>query len=274
MKNFIQSFILPLAILVPVATTNAQQIHIKARFIEVPNNSVTDLEANIFPADLTNGFDILTATKANQLLNRLSVLGATGDYPSWYHLPDKNAIEVLAEPEVVTVSGRQIQMRSTQIINVVTNFAFREIGTNRSIAPQMGTVETGPVFDAIPTILSDGYTIDLRNTALLTEFLGYEKTTNTTTAFNTAGDEVDLPKILPGLRVRKENAHVKLYDGQTLALSKFKTESTGPENFPKHDDKELLVLVTVTLVDPAGNRIHTDDELPFTKDAVPIQDTH
>jgi hypothetical protein len=62
-----------------------------------------------------------------------------------------------------------------------------------------------------------------------------------------------------------------LYDGQTLALYKFSTNASGMQNQPKQDEKQLLVLVTVTLVDPAGNRIHTDDEMPFAKDAIPPQ---
>ena len=137
MKTFIRLFFPLWTILALVTATHAQQIHIKARFIEVPNEFVTDLATNIFPTGLTNGFDVLTATKAKQLLNRLSVLGATGYYQSWYHLPDQGVIELFAEPEAITTSGRQVQMRSTQIINVVTNFAFREIGTNGSIASQM-----------------------------------------------------------------------------------------------------------------------------------------
>jgi hypothetical protein len=29
--------------------------------------------------------------------------------------------------------------------------------------------------------------------------------------------------------------------------------------------------VTATIVDPAGNRVHSDDELPFAQTAVPTQ---
>ena len=36
-------------------------------------------------------------------------------------------------------------------------------------------------------------------------------------------------------------------------------------------DKELLVFITVNLVDPAGNRIHSDDEIPFAKNSIPPQ---
>jgi hypothetical protein len=40
---------------------------------------------------------------------------------------------------------------------------------------------------------------------------------------------------------------------------------------PDETDKELLVFITVTLVDPAGNRLHSDGEMPFADKSVPPQ---
>ena len=53
-----------------------------------------------------------------------------------------------------------------------------------------------------------------------------------------------------------------MYDHQTLLLST--TEKTKP-------DRQLIVLLTATLVDPVGNLVHADDELPFAQNAVPPQ---
>jgi general secretion pathway protein D len=33
----------------------------------------------------------------------------------------------------------------------------------------------------------------------------------------------------------------------------------------------LMVFVTATIVDPAGNRVHTDDDLPFAQATIPVQ---
>ena len=33
----------------------------------------------------------------------------------------------------------------------------------------------------------------------------------------------------------------------------------------------LMIFVTATIVDPAGNRVHSDDELPFALTAFPVQ---
>ena len=41
-------------------------------------------------------------------------------------LSQRTGTEVLAEPEVVTLSGRQTQMRATQIINVLTGYSFQQ----------------------------------------------------------------------------------------------------------------------------------------------------
>lgn len=33
----------------------------------------------------------------------------------------------------------------------------------------------------------------------------------------------------------------------------------------------LLIFITPTIIDPAGNRMHSDDELPFAQTAIPTQ---
>jgi general secretion pathway protein D len=37
------------------------------------------------------------------------------------------------------------------------------------------------------------------------------------------------------------------------------------------EKKNLMIFVTATIVDPAGSRVHSDDELPFAQSAVPAQ---
>jgi hypothetical protein len=32
-----------------------------------------------------------------------------------------------------------------------------------------------------------------------------------------------------------------------------------------------MIFVTATIVDPAGNRVHSDDELPFAQSTIPPQ---
>jgi hypothetical protein len=39
------------------------------------------------------------------------------------------------------------------------------------------------------------------------------------------------------------------------------------------DDRELLVMITATIVDEAGNRIHSDNELPRYQAGIPQNPT-
>ena len=37
--------------------------------------------------------------------------------------------------------------------------------------------------------------------------------------------------------------------------------------------KNLVIFVTPTIIDPAGNRTHLDDDLPFAQSTIPMQRT-
>jgi beta-lactamase regulating signal transducer with metallopeptidase domain len=240
----------------------APQIHIEALFLEVPKRTVAGfgnfLNATNFTADTFTG--ILTAANAKIVLHSLE---------------SRKGVEILAEPEAVTTSGRQTQMRATDMITVVTNFAFRESLTNGagSIVPQMQTVETGPILDVVPYVLSDGYTINLTLIPSLTEFLGYDKPPNSHLSKDDARAQV--PVILPRFSIRQVTATLNLWDGQTVILGGLKKYFTvnGKMVAGKSgdSDKEMLVFITATIVDPAGNRVHADDELPFAQKTVPPQ---
>jgi general secretion pathway protein D len=191
-------------------------------------------------------------------------------------LENRPGAETLGEPEGTTTSGRQMQMRATKIINVITNFNYQENTTNSTITPQAAQVETGPVLDTVAYVLSDGFTINLTAIPSFAEFLGYDQPTNPfTSKYTKDGTEVDVPVVLPKFEVRQASANVNLYDGQTVVFGKMRNEiSVGGKkgDAEKNVEKsELLIFVTVTLVDSAGNRIHSDDELPFAKDKVPVQ---
>lgn len=58
-------------------------------------------------------------------------------------------------------------------------------------------------------------------------------------------------------------AQANVWDGQTLAL-------VSPNSNGKN---RLLVFITATVVDPAGNRVHSDKELPFNPSTIPPQAT-
>ena len=124
------------------------QIHIKARFMEIPKGS--DDFLNSYSGNLDD-------STARTLLKTIG---------------SKPGFESLGEPEVTTIGGRQTQMRATETVTVITNFIYKETNSAGSISPQTEQVETGPVFDVVPVVLSNSQ-IQLSIMASITKFIGY-----------------------------------------------------------------------------------------------------
>lgn len=196
----------------------APQIHIKARFMEVPQSAFDSIwnVGTVVDVTETNTVEIIAADKFKSLLHEL----------------ENDGSETLAEPEVVTLSGRQTQMRVTDI-----KYPLLADASNHAIAaPQPKESETGPTVDVVPTVMADGVTIHLQT--IVTTI------TSTTEQFM---------------------AQPNLWDNQTLAMASLS---------PKSDfGKRLAVFITATVVDPAGNRVHSDGELSSIeqKSSVPSQ---
>lgn len=139
--------------------TPTPQVHIKARFIAIPKGA--SFGFNGFSATASDKGDLSGILDNENFTNVLRELRSHA------------GVEELAEPEVVTTSGRQTQMRATQMVNVATNFTLQESNNTPSIVSQTEPVETGPILDVIPRVLPDGYTIELPVIASVTDFLGY-----------------------------------------------------------------------------------------------------
>jgi RNA polymerase sigma factor (sigma-70 family) len=230
------------------------QIHIKASFLSMPKDVLAGLGG---PASFSG---ILTSEKA---LNTLK------------EVESRNGVETLAEPEVVLTSGRPVRMQATQTISVVTNFCLQEINGNSIIVPQTENVETGPALHAVPRVLPDGYTIELPVTASVIEFLGYAQSTKTTPAYNSAGQEIDVPTASPQFRIQSTTNSVNIFDNQTLlfalnddqvpayadtAANATFLQSDGSKS--QYQDRKTLVFVTATIVDALGNRV--DENANYT----------
>ena len=154
-------------------------------------------------------------------------------------------------------------MRATRTISVVTNFCLQETNGTSSIVPQAGAVECGPILDAVPKILPDGYTIRLPVIASTVEFLGYAPSAKTTPAYNSAGQEFDVPTVSPQFRVKQTTNSVDILDGQTLVFRLNDNQMPSAAALAELDasksnslNRHTLVFVTASLVDAAGNRVH------------------
>lgn len=162
-----------------------------------------------------------------------------------------------------------------------------------AVSPIASQIEVGPILDVVPYVLSDGYTINLTLIPSDTEFDGYDNpaTSGPPISNVTAGlNVVQLPIVLPTFTIRQVVTTVNVWDNQTVVLgglissSVTSTKDSVPflgdipllgrlfQSQSKQDiKKNLMIFVTATIVDPAGNRLHSDDELPFTQNAIPAQ---
>ena len=216
------------------------QLHIKARFLKAPNGTVGGLGnfLNSISSAAGHFTGILTDANMRAILQSLE---------------SRKDVETLVELEFVTTSGRQTQMRATTKVEMDVVY---DVVVERPTKP----LEIGPILDVVPIVLSDGFAINL---TLIPSLDGPMVDSNS------------VPKNLPDFRVRQMITTFNLWDGQTAIISGFPERYyvNGKEVFDKSksSDKELLVFITATIVDPAGNRIHSDAELSFAKNGVPMQ---
>jgi general secretion pathway protein D len=228
-------------------------------------------------------------------------------------LEQRSGVETLAEPEATVMSGRQTQMRATEIEFILTGFEFDSgqgatgvggttatTGTtvqatpNSAITPDTQQFEIGPTLDVVPYVLSDGCTINLTLIPQVLEFLQYDPVPTvpgyTPAVSTTSGGVSSLPTVLPHFSVREIVTTVNVWDNQTVVLGGLIASSinTTKDKVPFLGDlpvlgrlfqsqskttskKNLMIFVTATIVDPAGNRVHSDDDLPFNQFAIPAQ---
>jgi general secretion pathway protein D len=143
--------------------------------------------------------------------------------------------------------------------------------------------------DVVPFVSADGYTIQLNLVPTFTEFLGYDQ--ETARQFRTVVQGLpvqDTP--LPRFRVRQVATTAVVWDGQTVVLGGLIAESVKKvrEKVPVLGDipfvgrlfrsessdstkANLVIFVTPTIIDPAGNRVHSPDNLPYDPNRIPEQ---
>lgn len=179
-------------------------------------------------------------------------------------------------------------------VGVLTGGPIRAQVVNQAAAipavqPSTIPIPLGPTLDVIPHVSADGYTIQLNLIPTITEFLGYDPTEyKAVIAGLPGGESPDYP--LPHFRIRQITTSAIIWDGQTVALggliaervAKIKDKVPVLGDLPlvgrlfrseasQQQKKNLIVFVTPTIIDPAGNRIHTEDNLPYDPNKVPPQ---
>lgn len=188
----------------------------------------------------------------------------------------KNKIIVLAALIGLSVTQSRAQVvQQPQAIPAVTTL----------IAP----MSFGQILDVVPWVSADGYTVQMNIVPTFTEFLGYD--TEAARQFRTVVPGVpvqDTP--LPRFRTRQVATTAIVWDGQTIVLGGLIAENVRKtrEKVPVLGDipfvgrlfrseaadstkKNLVIFVTPTIIDPAGNRVHSPDNLPYDPNRIPEQ---
>lgn len=226
-------------------------------------------------------------------------------------LEQRDGVELLSAPDVTTLSGRQAQLQVVDIRTIVTGTDANQTGsggtgstlggtTGGGVVASQITYDTtplpfGPVLDVIPYVCADGYTIQMVIIPTITEFIGYDDPGAFVPQSQSVGtDNVGLPLTavlpLPHFRVRQVTTTSVIWDGQTIVLGGLLSENVSKtkDKVPVLGDvpiigrlfrsesnitekKNLVIFVTPTIIDPAGNRVHADEDLPFAQRVVPPQ---
>ena len=166
-----------------------------------------------------------------------------------------------------------------------------------TIQPIATPIELGPVLDVVPYVSADGYTVQMTLIPTIKEFIGYDLETAalfSAQAQSVGGAVASSPLTtttpLPIFRLRQVVTSAVVWDGQTVVLGGLISENVmrTKDKVPVLGDlpiagrlfrseafstkkKNLLIFVTPTIIDPAGNRMHSEEEMPFARNSIPSQ---
>ena len=218
-------------------------------------------------------------------------------------LEQRDGVDLIASPEVTTQSGRQAQIKAVEVQYIVTDMEVDQTGSSgvggagvvsggaggvaSTILPTTEAIEIGPILDVIPVVTADGFTVQMTLIPTLKEFLGYDSQTQfnvivQSVSTSSTGTPIIQPTPLPRFRLRQVVTSVSVWDGQTVVLGGLIAEqvSKQKDSVPFLGDlpligrlfrsesneskkKNLVIFVTPTIIDPAGNPLHSPDEMPY-----------
>ena len=223
-------------------------------------------------------------------------------------LQQRDGVDMLSEAEVTTLSGRQAEVMVVDLQTIVIGTSAGTGGGTASAAggvggtvinnaattiqPSTETLPFGPTFDVLPTVSADGFSIQMTLIPTIAEFIGYDDPGQFVVQAQSGAGGVPLTAQLPlpHFRIRQVTTSVNVWDGQTIVLGGLITENVSKlkDQVPILGDipligrlfrseasqtqkKNLVIFVTPTIIDAAGNRFHSEDEMPFAQSGFPGQ---
>ncbi len=178
-----------------------RQIMIESRFVELPLDSPVWAEFGLRPpesAGSSGANHILEAQRVAALIERLE---------------ETKGVQLVFLPRVITKNGMQAQIKAVDVQQVVT-------GKTGELTFESERMEFGPSLDVIPTLTSNGDTLQLTAQASVNLFLGYD---DPAAARVVGADGIARPlpagTPLPRVDSRQFQAHASLAAGQVLVMT-------------------------------------------------------
>jgi len=274
---------------IAVLATAPPQLNIQAVFIELPKTETEAFWAEACPTNQPGpgggpAIALLTRSEAAARLRR------------WESMGDRN---ILGRMQVTTLSGRQTEVMVVGLRSIVIGNSLMSgdgvggtstpgtlggtvVNQASAIQPYSETLPFGPTLDVIPYVSADGFTVQMTLIPSMAEFISYDDPgpfATTLQSISGTGPATPLVAILPlpHYRIRQVTTSVNVWDGQTVVLGDLISEDVSKikDQVPILGDipqkKNLLIFVTPTIIDPAGNRYHSEDEMPFAQKSFPAQ---
>ena len=260
--------------------TTPQQVMLEVKIAEVSKTLLDKLGASLGVSRVTNGgnnsYSLLTnfLSNSNAILRALHV-GGTIVTASIDGQKDDGLIRILAEPNIMAISGQQASFLSGGKIFIPVAQANNGGGVTITLEEK----EFGIGVKFTPTVL-DGTRINLKMISEVSDL------SQTGTPFTTVGG---VTSVLPSFSVRRADTTVQLNDGQSFVIAGLiKNNITETiKRFPglgevpilgalfrssefQKDQTELLFVITPRLVRPLAEvpRLPTDNYIEPSRGAI------
>jgi type II secretory pathway component GspD/PulD (secretin) len=104
----------------------------------------------------------------------IGILGASNYRELMKRLEAKQGVNILSTPEVMTVSGRQAQIKIVDVKDIRWTLDDATGAANRPIAIPAEPFQLERVLNVVPVVRQDGLSIDMTLIAAIREFRGYD----------------------------------------------------------------------------------------------------
>lgn len=240
------------ATIIATLNTSVPEVTIKARFVEVDANN-SGIEGIIKKAFMN------TTDKTNAWTG---ILTEQQFAPVREALKKGKGLTLLSEGAVVTLSGRQANLKIANVKTLVTDGNATVTNNQTPYNYKTDAQSFGSSLDVSPTVLADGYTVLMTVTPKITEFLGYDSSQE----ISKYDQRLKGAQLLKS-RVRQTTTSATVSDRQTLVIGNLSDEWVlkGPDRtelrqpYSDKSKKRLLVFITTTIVDRSGNAVHSSD---------------